>query len=87
MEEHQEHVRQVLNTLRTHQLYANSKKSEFGLTETEYVGHRISAEGLKVDPKKTRDVQEWPRHTTVTAVRRFIGMASYYRRLSVTSHI
>lgn len=37
-------------------------------------------DGIKVDPKKVTAIEEWPRSETVTEVRSFIGMASYYRR-------
>jgi hypothetical protein len=42
----------VLFALREHDLYANVHKSEFDLTELEYVRHIVSFEGLKVHPKK-----------------------------------
>jgi len=79
-QEHQEHVRKVLEKLRENNLYGNPTKSEFGLTELEYVGHIVSKDGLKVDPKKIEAIEEWPQPETVTEVRSFIGMASYYRR-------
>jgi hypothetical protein len=79
-QEHRGHVRIVLETLRQHKLYGNAAKSEFGLSELEYVGHIVSNHGIKVDPKKVAGIKEWPQPETVTAVRSFIGMTSYYRR-------
>ena len=43
-------------------------------------GHVVSAEGIKVDPKKIEAVQNWPRPTSVTEIRSFLGLAGYYRR-------
>jgi hypothetical protein len=43
------------------------------------VGHIVSSEGLKVDPRKVASVEEWPRPETVTAARSFLDMTSYYR--------
>lgn len=80
MEEHIIHVKKVLNALRENELYANPSKSEFGLTELEYVAHILGKEGIKVNPKKITAIQEWPKPTTVTAMRSFVGMTSYYRR-------
>ena len=51
-EEHQHHLRTVLQTLREHQLYAKLEKCEFFKTEIQYLGHVISEEGIAVDPKK-----------------------------------
>ena len=44
------------------------------------LGHVISKEGIQVDPKKIEAILEWPRPTTVTEVRIFMGLAGYYRR-------
>ena len=78
--EHGEHLRIVLQTLRTHQLYAKLSKCEFWLNSVIFLGHVISKEGVQVDPKKVKAVSNWPRPTNVTEIRSFLGMAGYYRR-------
>ena len=45
-----------------------------------FLGHVVSGEGIQVDPKKIKAVIYWPRPTTVTEVRSFLGLTSYYRR-------
>ena len=40
----------------------------------------VSKDGIQVDPKKIEAILEWPRPTTATKVRSFLGLASYYRR-------
>ena len=45
-----------------------------------FLGHVISEEGIRVDPKKVEAVVSWERPTTVTEIRSFLGLASYYRR-------
>jgi hypothetical protein len=40
------------------ELYANDKKAELGLSELEYVGHIVSKDGIKVDPKKVEAVHD-----------------------------
>jgi hypothetical protein len=57
----------------------NPNKSEFGLTELKYVGRIMGKEGIKVDPKNITANQEWPKLSTVTAMRCFLGMTSYYQ--------
>ena len=45
-----------------------------------FLRHVISDEGISVDPKKIEVVRDWKRPTTVTEIRSFLGLASYYRR-------
>ena len=44
------------------------------------MGHVVGQEEVSTDPDKIRAVIEWPRPTTVTEVRSFLGFVSYYRR-------
>ena len=78
--EHGEHLKIVLQTLRTHQLYAKLSKCEFWLNNVSFLGHVISKKGGQVDPKKVEAVSNWSRPTNVTEIRSFLGMAGYYRR-------
>ena len=55
-------------------------KCKFIRSEVEYLGHVVTPKGLKVNHKLTEAVQEFPRPMNVTEVRRFLGLASYYRR-------
>ena len=79
-EEHIRHLRFVLQTLREHQLYAKFSKYEFWLDQVVFLGHIVSKDGIQVDPKKIEAITEWPRSTTVSEVRSFLGLAGYYRR-------
>ena len=51
-EEHEDHLRIVLQALKEHQLYTKFSKCEFWLTEVRFLGHVVSASGVSVDPKK-----------------------------------
>ena len=79
-EEYAMHLRFVLQNLREHQLYAKFSKCEFWLDQVTFLGHVVSKDGIQVDPKKIEAIIEWPRPTTVTEVRSFLGLAGYYRR-------
>jgi hypothetical protein len=79
-EEHEEHLRQTLQTLRDHQSYAKLSKCEFWLKRVTFLGHVISAEGVFIDPQKVEAVLKWERPTSVTEIRSFLGLAGYYRR-------
>jgi hypothetical protein len=79
-EEHDEHLRLVLQCLREHKLYGKLSKFSFYQSRIHYLGHVISGEGIAVDPAKVEDIMEWPAPTNVTEVRSFMGLAGYYRR-------
>jgi len=59
-EEHEEHLRIILQTLRKKQLYAKFKKFEFWLDQVGFLGHIISKEGVSVDPTKIAAIKDWP---------------------------
>ncbi|KAL0540386.1 hypothetical protein IC582_024623 [Cucumis melo] len=78
--EHEEHLHQVLETLRANKLYAKFSKCEFWLRKVTFLGHVVSSEGVSVDPTKIEAVTNWPRPSTVSEIRSFLGLAGYYRR-------
>jgi hypothetical protein len=79
-EEHEQHLRMVLQVLREHQLYEKLSKCSFYQKQIHYLGHIIFKEGIVVDPEKVQAIQEWPAPRNVTKVRSFMGLAGYYRR-------
>ena len=79
-EEHEEHLRIILQRLRDHKLYAKFSKCEFWMNKVSFLGHVVSAEGIAVDPSKVQDVLNWKAPKSVTEVRSFLGLAGYYRR-------
>ncbi|KAL5539314.1 hypothetical protein UlMin_045666 [Ulmus minor] len=79
-EEHEEHLRNTLDTLKKNKLYAKFKKCEFWLEKVGFLGHIVSRDGISVDPSKTEAVSGWSRPKTISEVRSFLGMAGYYRR-------
>nr|GFD13294.1 putative mitochondrial protein [Tanacetum cinerariifolium] len=79
-EEHEDHLRTVLQTLRQEKLYAKFSKCEFWIGSMAFLGHIVSAEGITMDPAKVDAITKWPRPTSVTEVCSFLGLAGYYRR-------
>ena len=79
-EEHLEHMRIVLQTLREQQLYAKLSKCQFWLDRVTFLGHVILAEGVSVDPQKIEAVVSWKPPKNVLEVRSFLGLAGYYRK-------
>jgi hypothetical protein len=78
--EHLSHLRQVLQTLRENQFYANPKKYDFMKEEISFLGNWVSANGPKVDPETVRAVADWKVPKDAHGVRSFLGLANYFRR-------
>nr|GFA26190.1 retrotransposon protein, putative, Ty3-gypsy subclass [Tanacetum cinerariifolium] len=69
-EEHEDHLRTVLQTLRQEKLYAKFSKCEFWLSSVAFLGHIVSAEGITMDPAKIEAITKWPRPTSVIELMR-----------------
>ncbi|XP_074337594.1 uncharacterized protein LOC141674791 [Apium graveolens] len=80
VEVHEEHLRVVLEILGNNKLYAKYKKCEFCLDQVAFLGYIVSADRIKVDPAKVEAITNWPRSSTATEVRSFLGLAGYYHR-------
>jgi hypothetical protein len=78
-EEHEGHLRLVLQVLREHQLYAKFNKCDFFQKQIHYLGHVMFEERVVVDPDKIMSIMEWPTPKDVSDIRSFMGLAGYYR--------
>lgn len=79
-EQHQLHVRMVLQRLREFGLQADINKCEFEKLSVKYLGLIISTSGIKMDPAKIECVQQWPIPRSVRDIQTFLGFANFYRR-------
>ena len=79
-QEHEHHLRIILQTLRENQLFAKLSKCDFWLKEVSFLGHIVYVEGIRVDPVKIKAVMNWKPPQNVTEVRSFLGLVGYYWR-------
>lgn len=79
-DQHMKDVESVLRRLRGAGLKLKPKKCQFLKAEVKYLGHMVSAAGVRPDPEKVSSVQSFPRPTNLREVREFLGLIGYYRR-------
>nr|GEX79828.1 putative reverse transcriptase domain-containing protein [Tanacetum cinerariifolium] len=79
-DEHEVHLRLVLELLKKEKLYAKFSKCEFWLQEVHFLGHVVNQNGIHVDPSKIQVVKNWKAPTTPFEIRSCFGLACYYRR-------
>ncbi|GBG82867.1 hypothetical protein CBR_g36393 [Chara braunii] len=77
---HAQHIEWTLGALRDAGFKIALEKSEFFLSEISFLGYVVTRGGLRPDSRKVAAVKEAPVPTSLTQVRAFLGLASYYRR-------
>ncbi|KAL0199933.1 hypothetical protein M9458_003120, partial [Cirrhinus mrigala] len=79
LQEHVQHVRQVLQRLLENGLFVKAKKCIFHAQSVLFLGYIISSEGVRMDPDKVKAVVDWPTPDSRKALQRFLGFANSYR--------
>src|SRR5258708_17638210 len=80
LEDHRDHICEVLHCLHTAGLYANLKKCKFHTDTVEYLRFILSPKGLQMDPTKVSMIQDWPEPWKVQDVQAFLSFTNFYWR-------
>ena len=79
-DEHIKRLRSVFEKLDQAGLRLKLSKCKFFKKRVEYLGHIISENGIKTNPKKIEAIVKWPQPQTVTQMHSFLGFCNYYRK-------
>ena len=77
---HKKHLRELFQLLQDNGVNINRKKCVFGQSEVKYLGHFVSAAGIRPLPDRVSDLIKFPAPTSKAGVQRFLGMLNFYRR-------
>ena len=77
-EEHRRILDEVFRRTRAEGLIIKRDKCQFAQESVKFLGHIVSARGTEPDSSKVEAVLEFATPTSLTDVRAFVGMASYY---------
>ncbi|GJV90959.1 putative reverse transcriptase domain-containing protein [Tanacetum coccineum] len=79
-QEHEEHLKLILELLKKEELYAKFSKCEFWIPKVQFPGHVIDNKGIHVDPAKIESIKDWASPKTSMEIRQFLGLVGYYQR-------
>nr|GEW02742.1 putative reverse transcriptase domain-containing protein [Tanacetum cinerariifolium] len=79
-QEHEEHLKLILELLKKKQLYAKSSKCKFWILKVQFLGYVIGSQGIHVDPAKIGSIKDWASPKTAMEICQFLGISGYYRR-------
>ncbi|GJR74181.1 putative reverse transcriptase domain-containing protein [Tanacetum coccineum] len=77
-QEHEEHLKLILELLKKEELYAKFSKCEFWIPKVQFLGHVIDSEGIHVDPAKIESIKDWTSPKSPTEIRQFLGLAGLF---------
>ena len=80
-EDHLRDIVSVMQRVDQQHLMLKPSKCHVCCTEVEYLGHVISAQGMRANPKKLEVIRDWPEPRNATEVQSFLGLCGYYRKL------
>ncbi|GJX11453.1 putative reverse transcriptase domain-containing protein [Tanacetum coccineum] len=79
-QEHEEHLKIILELLKKDELYAKFSKCEFWIPKVPFLSHVIDSQGIHVDPAKIESIKYWASPKSPTEICQILGLDGYYRR-------
>ncbi|GKB98532.1 putative reverse transcriptase domain-containing protein, partial [Tanacetum coccineum] len=73
-EEHEEHLKLILELLKKEELYKKISKCEFWIPKVQFLRHVIDSKGIHVDPAKIESIKDWASPKNPTEIRQFLGL-------------
>jgi len=80
LQEHMTHLSQIFEKLSKATLKLQPEKSEFLRKEIEYLGHVVTDEGVRPNPKKIEAIKAFPIPKSRKEIKSFLGLLGYYRK-------
>ena len=77
--EHLEHLRKIVHAHTKAGIKIQPSKTKIFQSEVEYLGHKVSKQGVEMIEKYVKDIQNWPRPSSCREMSSFLGFAGYYR--------
>jgi len=77
---HDKIVEEILKRLEENNLYVKPEKCVWKARKTGFLGVVIGPNGIEMEKEKVDSILSWPQPKTVRDVRKFLGLANYYRR-------
>ncbi|GJY89354.1 putative reverse transcriptase domain-containing protein [Tanacetum coccineum] len=74
-QEHEEHLKLILELLKKEQLYAKLSKCEFWIPKVQFLGYVIDSQGIHADPTNIESIKDWASHKTAMKIRQYLGLA------------
>jgi hypothetical protein len=79
-QEHVHHLNSIFSILQANGLIINKAKCVFFKQHIEFLGHKVSAEGISPLPQHVSAIQDFPKPSSVQQFQRFRGMVNFYKR-------
>ena len=77
-EEHETHLRLVLQRLGDHGIVINPRKCEFGVPTLQFLGHQVDSTGIRPLDDKVKAIRDFPQPNSQRKLREFLGLVNFY---------
>ena len=76
-DDHRRHLHEVCEILAANGLIVNKEKCELGVAELDFLGHRVTTDGIKPMPERVDSIRAFPLPEDKPGLQRFLGMVNF----------